>query len=410
MSHVDDGALHALLDGQLDSLGPDEAGRVRTHLGACVACRERLEEAHEVRRRATALFEAQDPLAGVELPTLADLRRQASDQDAPVGRGRARRRLPGWIPLGWAATVALALGVGYGIGVVGPGVGPAVGPAAGSDPMPAAPAVPAAESGEAVASQQAAEAAPEAAAGAPPSATSGAAFEDDVSAVPGRATSGRSAILAASEDTTRAAAATEAGETASAAPTPELERTASAADRPAIPEPEARKLDVARAPLPRMLPDLWAFSDTPAARLSERREADVTIAPTGFERARRTDAAGQLPLALAGEMRAADEDAGTPLVVPGLRVVEVVSEDVWPGQQGVRLVQAFPDGRQVELRVAGPPAAGAGPVRPPPTAAAGLPPGWSRTTRPFGGGWAELRGPLTGAELEALLDLLAPEG
>jgi hypothetical protein len=154
------------------------------------------------------------------------------------------------------------------------------------------------------------------------------------------------------------------------------------------------------------LPELEARSDPAAvAGRPERAGADVLIAPTAFEL---SDVVPASRLARAAS-DGADEGAGVPLVVPGLRVVEVVSEEVWAGQQGVRLVQAFPDGRQLELRVAGPPVAGEGAVHRPPAEADALPPGWARSTRALGGGWAELRGPLTQAELEVLLARLARE-
>jgi len=41
MSHVDEGLLHAYLDGELT---PVERARVDDHLAGCLACRTRLDE------------------------------------------------------------------------------------------------------------------------------------------------------------------------------------------------------------------------------------------------------------------------------------------------------------------------------------------------------------------------------
>ena len=43
MSHVDEGALHAYLDGALDEYPAAEGRRVREHLDLCPECAERLE-------------------------------------------------------------------------------------------------------------------------------------------------------------------------------------------------------------------------------------------------------------------------------------------------------------------------------------------------------------------------------
>ena len=42
MSHIDEGALHAYLDGALDSYPAAEATRIREHLESCAACAARL--------------------------------------------------------------------------------------------------------------------------------------------------------------------------------------------------------------------------------------------------------------------------------------------------------------------------------------------------------------------------------
>jgi anti-sigma factor RsiW len=71
MSHVDEGTLHALLDGEL---APAEVLEVQTHFATCPACSSRLDEARkllaETERLVTAL-EPASPLAGQPAPRFA---------------------------------------------------------------------------------------------------------------------------------------------------------------------------------------------------------------------------------------------------------------------------------------------------------------------------------------------------
>ena len=60
MSHVDDGQLNALLDGELSSA---EARAVETHLATCADCKRRLEEARAFLREANTLLDSLSPLA-----------------------------------------------------------------------------------------------------------------------------------------------------------------------------------------------------------------------------------------------------------------------------------------------------------------------------------------------------------
>jgi len=101
MSHVDDGALHAYLDGELS---PVERERLEAHVAACPACRARLDEER-------ALVERASQLLGLALP----LERAAPPP--PLHQLRHPRLM--WrlrMPLAWAATVVLAIGFGYYIG------------------------------------------------------------------------------------------------------------------------------------------------------------------------------------------------------------------------------------------------------------------------------------------------------
>lgn len=105
MSHVDEGALHAYLDGALDALPGPEAERIRAHLAACGACALRLEEERAVRAEAQAILAGASPALG-DLPSLEELRALADARRAPSAAGRLRQ-------LGFAASLVLAVGAGW---------------------------------------------------------------------------------------------------------------------------------------------------------------------------------------------------------------------------------------------------------------------------------------------------------
>jgi anti-sigma factor RsiW len=102
MSHVDDGTLHAYLDGELS---PAEAQGVDAHLAQCPACRGRLEEERALITRAGELLALAAP-PDRELPPF-----RAGDIKPPSRLWWQVR-----LPLAWAATVALALGIGNYLG------------------------------------------------------------------------------------------------------------------------------------------------------------------------------------------------------------------------------------------------------------------------------------------------------
>lgn len=105
MSHVDEGALHAYLDGALDEYPSAEAERIRTHLEACAECAERLEAERRVRSDAHALLGLAAP--EVEVPSFEELR-------AYVQRTRRQRKgISRLQRLGWAASIMVALGAGW---------------------------------------------------------------------------------------------------------------------------------------------------------------------------------------------------------------------------------------------------------------------------------------------------------
>jgi anti-sigma factor RsiW len=100
MSHVDEGLLHAYIDAELTR---DERTAVDAHLAQCAVCRTRLEEERALVERTKHLFGYARPQER-PAPPLEQLRQ----------RPRARRSP--WelrMPVAWAASIALALSIGY---------------------------------------------------------------------------------------------------------------------------------------------------------------------------------------------------------------------------------------------------------------------------------------------------------
>ena len=116
MSHVDEGTLHAYLDGELPSA---ERAGVEAHLAQCAPCRAGLEEARALLERASTLLGSVRPPERA-IPPFEALR-------------RAPRRSPWHVrtPFAWAASIALALGIGYYLRTPGAG-----GPAPTNAPQP----------------------------------------------------------------------------------------------------------------------------------------------------------------------------------------------------------------------------------------------------------------------------------
>ncbi len=98
MSHVDEGTLHAYLDGELPSA---ERTAIEAHLADCATCRANLTEERALRERATAVLGSARP-AERPAPPLEQLRREPQRSPWRVRRSFA-----------WAASIALALGIGY---------------------------------------------------------------------------------------------------------------------------------------------------------------------------------------------------------------------------------------------------------------------------------------------------------
>ena len=100
MSHVDEGTLHAYLDGELP---PNERRDLEAHVAQCAACKERLAEERALFERARALLGSTRP-AERPAPPFERLR-----PTPPAKRSRWHIRTP----VAWAASILLALGLGY---------------------------------------------------------------------------------------------------------------------------------------------------------------------------------------------------------------------------------------------------------------------------------------------------------
>jgi len=129
MSHLDEGALHAVLDGEVEAA---ELAAVERHLADCADCRARLEGAREFRGEAARLVEVLDedeagvvmaaaPAAMVAEPAgiIAESppMPMSYPRPEPIPATPQRSRVPRWTrPVALAATIMIAVGLGYSIG------------------------------------------------------------------------------------------------------------------------------------------------------------------------------------------------------------------------------------------------------------------------------------------------------
>ena len=96
MRHADEGTLHSYLDGELS---PAEVVELERHLSVCAPCRAQLAEARSF------LTEADDLVVALDVA--------ASSSKAPVAIRALRPWRPRLTSLAWAATIVLAVGLGY---------------------------------------------------------------------------------------------------------------------------------------------------------------------------------------------------------------------------------------------------------------------------------------------------------
>jgi len=96
MSHLDPGLLHELLDGEIPST---DLAPIQAHLASCEECRARLEYERQLQSDADGL------VAAIELPQVAE---------QPLSRTPGRTPRLSWVSgLAWAASLILAVGLGY---------------------------------------------------------------------------------------------------------------------------------------------------------------------------------------------------------------------------------------------------------------------------------------------------------
>jgi anti-sigma factor RsiW len=126
MPHLDEGHIHALLDGELTAAEREVA---EEHLRACAECQQLMTEAR-------GLFAEADRL--VETLTPAAAREQAARQPTT-----SRPRLKNYQWLAWAATIVIAVGLGYsGSELLRPGAQPSRDAGLKQEALPATEAAP----------------------------------------------------------------------------------------------------------------------------------------------------------------------------------------------------------------------------------------------------------------------------
>jgi hypothetical protein len=390
MRHVTDGELHAFLDGGLDSLPEDRAEEIRAHLDSCDACRERLQDEDAVRISAEEILGAPS-LDRTSLPTFEELRQRAEapgplERAADAGRSEPHYRGPlRGLPLAWAATIVLALGVGWMGGQVWRGL-PSDSPGSRYEPI------------ELQAVQRAD-------------------LEDallDTGAVPGQV---EGENLEETSEGNR--------------PRPASERVDQAAgERPAGPPPEpvaSNPVEAGAAVVGSSAPDSTALavSAVSPARTGEGIALKEVIVPA-TEARRAGTLQTDLPRSLSapgGSNPPVPAGTDNSLAIPGLRVVAIEWEERVPGEKALLIRQLLPPGDTLELRYLGM-LLGSDPepriaqrpgvmLEEEPRARryanvleASLPPGWSQVVMEWNRGLLVARGPIPDRNLKALLKTL----
>jgi hypothetical protein len=386
MRHITDGELHAYLDGALDHLAGGRGDEVREHLETCSACRERLQDEGGVREGAQRLLDLSAP-GEIPLPSFEELRARAEASEDSGGGERAlphRRGLFRGMTLAWAATVVLALGVGW------------MGGQLWESPLQGN--LYRSESLDPLVRNEAEQ---------------GPAAEEGVAA-------------GALDEVGRDAEAPEpvSSDAVDVVPSPGvgfLERTEPAGEQSAAPAAVAGVPGV--DPPQRALEVLEAREKTiaePPPGAGARRDA-VNAEAANLPPPSPTDAAdpAATPTVL---YRTRGAIEGGSMLVPGLDVVDVDWEEWVPGERALHIRQLLPMGDTLELRYLGllmgsdPDAAAAsvaegrvleeeGVERPlsPKVLEASLPPGWNQVVMRWGRGWLVARAPLPVESLRGIL-------
>ncbi len=112
MSHVDEGGLHAYLDGALPG-GADARREVEDHLHVCADCRALLDAARTDRAGAGEILDSLRP-GSIETPPFSELlERRSPGTPTPGRRLGIRGPFPRANALAWAATILIAIGSGW---------------------------------------------------------------------------------------------------------------------------------------------------------------------------------------------------------------------------------------------------------------------------------------------------------
>jgi hypothetical protein len=119
MRHVDEGTIHAWLDQQVTD--PQEVARITAHLRECATCNARVAEEEATIRDAEALLSSVAPYADGSREAFEALvagagQRHGAADHAPSGSTSRKSgpSYPWWLVFaGWAATIALAIGIGW---------------------------------------------------------------------------------------------------------------------------------------------------------------------------------------------------------------------------------------------------------------------------------------------------------
>ncbi|MCI0435504.1 MAG: hypothetical protein L0271_17945 [Gemmatimonadetes bacterium] len=108
MSHVDEGLLHAWIDGAF-ARGDPEGDAIETHIAECAECAVRADEARRLKERATTVLQsvAPDAVRVEPFDRVIAARRRGTDA------AHAKRRRRAAMPLAWAASIMLAITAGW---------------------------------------------------------------------------------------------------------------------------------------------------------------------------------------------------------------------------------------------------------------------------------------------------------
>lgn len=112
MRHVDEGTIHAWLDEQITD--PAEAAWIDEHLRTCAACSARMAEERAMFDRARGLLSAAEP--AINRPSFESLVARSAGALQEHSEDHAGTRVARgavWMRAGWAASLVLAMGLGW---------------------------------------------------------------------------------------------------------------------------------------------------------------------------------------------------------------------------------------------------------------------------------------------------------